>query len=254
MNETIKIYTDGACLGNPGPGGFAWILLSQDRKIEHAEADKETTNNRMELSAVISALRYFDENKRSTKKYSIEIHTDSNLIVQAINQRWLESWSKKGWKKADKEPVKNRELWEMLQYFLLKYSVSFNWLKGHAGDEFNERCDTLAGDAAKGKIQNYHKSYKLVKLPELITQENLIDVQELPVENENKQEEIESGVESFTFKFDKKHNHLIIEQNDIKLFSENPKEKKGKIVISKLNFTEFTNKLNLYLEILKENE
>jgi ribonuclease HI len=254
LNETIRIYTDGACSGNPGPGGFGWILLFQDRKIEHAESEADTTNNRMELSAVNSALQYFDENKKSTKKYNIEIHTDSNLIVQAVNQKWLESWASKGWKKADKEPVKNRELWEALLFYINKYTVKFIWLKGHAGDEYNERCDTLARDASKGLQPVYHKSFKLVKStesPNEAAKDNKISQKPL------QKLELDSSLENspvFVFEYNESSKEIHIEQRNLDMQSENFKEKSGEIVINQNNYEEFTSKLEQILPKLKKNE
>lgn len=252
-NERIKIYTDGACLGNPGPGGFSWILLFQDRKIEHADSETETTNNRMELSAVINALKYFDENKKSSKKYILEIFTDSNLIVQAINQRWLTSWASKGWKKADKEPVKNPELWADLLKYIQKYEVIFNWVKGHAGDEFNERCDTLARDAAKGALKDYHKMFKLVKNDDSLSAKS-DNIEKVQTKNIRKMENLKGELQNqFLFHYDKKNASLTIEQLSADLLKINH-EIQSKIVIDKMNFSEFEEKYNLIKENFKEND
>jgi ribonuclease HI len=237
--ERIKIFTDGACLGNPGPGGFAWILLFQDRKIEHSDSEKDTTNNRMELAAVIDALRYYDENKKSTKKYIIEIYTDSNLIVQAINQRWLTSWSSKGWKKADKEPVKNPDLWAELLKYLQKYDVNFNWVKGHAGDEYNERCDILARDAAKDQTSAYHKLFKLVKNPIEVSENPTGEKSHISARMQIMEKSDRKKSDDFLFRFDRKHRILTIEQ----IKSEN-NENSSTIVINKSNFEEFEEKFN----------
>jgi ribonuclease HI len=251
-NELIKIYTDGACSGNPGPGGFGWVLLFKDRKVEHAEGEALTTNNKMELAAVISALKYFDENKKSSKKYTIEIHTDSNLIVQAINQHWLESWASKGWRKADKEPVKNKELWEALLAYLRKYDVKFNWVKGHAGEEYNERCDELARDASKGLLNNYHKIFKLVKTPENMFETAPAENQTTQMMKMSESQSTEENRPHFFFEWNNKTKSIIIEQlsGDSKEvdFNENLRE----IVLTRSNIDEFQEKLNNLISKLKK--
>ncbi len=157
MDNILKIYTDGACLGNPGKGGFAWILLRGDVEYRHSESNPNTTNNRMELTAIISAVSYFDEKKTSDKKYKIDIFSDSQYVVDAINKSWLNSWQKNGWKKSNKEPVKNQDLWEQLAVYLNKYEFQFNWVKGHNGDLFNEQCDQMANTAAVQQSPIYHE-------------------------------------------------------------------------------------------------
>ena len=137
----VTIYTDGACSGNPGPGGWAAILMfgPHERVITGAEA--ETTNNRMELQAVIGALQVLKEPCR------VSLHTDSSYVANAINEGWLTNWIRKGWKTAGKKPVKNRELWQALLPLLEKHDVEFIKVKGHADDELNNRVDRLAVDA-----------------------------------------------------------------------------------------------------------
>jgi len=237
--EIIKIYTDGACSGNPGPGGFGWVLLFRDHKIEHSEGETLTTNNKMELSAVISALQYYDENRKKDKLFPIHIYTDSNLIVQAINQNWLKAWSANGWKKADKKPVKNQELWEDLLFYLRKYQIKFIWLKGHTGDEFNERCDTLARDAAGGDKGIYHKLFKLIKgndkeISEEYLKETVPQVPELIKNPEN-------DVLNFLFEYHPRKKEIRIEQISVG-DKEKRKQIKHEIVINKSNFEEFKEK------------
>ncbi len=138
--KKVEIYTDGACSGNPGPGGWGAVLVYGKIEKELCGGEKETTNNRMELTAVIEALKALKE------PCEVELTTDSKYVCDAINQGWLASWVLKGWRKADKKPVLNVELWQELLPLLDKHSVSFNWVKGHAGHKYNERCDKLAVD------------------------------------------------------------------------------------------------------------
>ena len=135
--EQVTIYTDGACSGNPGPGGWAAILISGEHKKELRGGEKATTNNKMELMGVISALEAL---KRPCK---VKIYTDSQYISNAINLKWLESWKKKGWKRKGGE-LKNIELWQRLDGLLAIHEAEFKWVKGHAENELNNRCDELA--------------------------------------------------------------------------------------------------------------
>ncbi len=140
MNELTKvtIYTDGACSGNPGPGGWCAILVSMGMEKEISGGAHETTNNRMELTAVIEAL------KALKRKCSVHIVTDSKYVVDGITKGWARSWKAKGWKKSDGKPALNPELWGALLDELSKHEVTFEWIKGHAGHEYNERCDKAA--------------------------------------------------------------------------------------------------------------
>ncbi|HYM19380.1 MAG TPA: ribonuclease HI [Candidatus Kapabacteria bacterium] len=142
---TVTIYTDGACSGNPGPGGYGIILLNGDHhRKELSGGYKLTTNNRMELLAVIVALE-------SLKiPCDVKLHSDSQYIINAINEGWLENWISRNWRKADKKPVLNQDLWKRLVPLLDTHNVSFAWTKGHAGDPLNERCDELAVAASHG--------------------------------------------------------------------------------------------------------
>ncbi|MCR5207610.1 MAG: ribonuclease HI [Eubacterium sp.] len=136
--KKVEIYTDGACSGNPGPGGWGAVLVYGKIEKELSGGESETTNNRMELSAVIYALEALNEPCEAA------LTTDSRYVCDAINRGWLSSWIEKGWRKADKKPVLNVDLWERLLPLLEKHRVEFIWVKGHAGHEYNERCDSLA--------------------------------------------------------------------------------------------------------------
>ena len=136
-DETVIIHTDGACSGNPGPGGWGAILQYGDRTKELCGGEALTTNNKMELTASIEALNAL---KRPCK---IELHTDSQYVKNGI-QSWMHGWKRNGWKTADKKPVKNAELWQALDAARTVHDVTFHWVKGHAGHPENERCDELA--------------------------------------------------------------------------------------------------------------
>lgn len=146
----VKIYTDGAARGNPdGPGGFGTVLTYEDSKGEVHTKEisggyKKTTNNRMELMAAIRGLEALN------RPCEVELYSDSKYVVDAFNQRWIDSWIKKGWKRGKNEPVKNVDLWQRLLKAKSPHSVEFIWVKGHAGHEMNERCDYLATSAADG--------------------------------------------------------------------------------------------------------
>jgi ribonuclease HI len=133
----VTIYTDGACSGNPGPGGWGAILVSGPHRKEINGGEPDTTNNRMELMAAISALEAL---KRRSK---VELWTDSNYVKDGIS-KWIHGWKRNGWKTADKKPVKNAELWQRLDALRLQHDISWHWVKGHAGHDENERADELA--------------------------------------------------------------------------------------------------------------
>ena len=135
--KTVTIYTDGACSGNPGPGGWAAILSCMGREKELSGGERETTNNRMELRAVIEALSALKE------PCEVELWTDSQYIARAINEGWLAGWKRRGWRRKEGE-LKNPELWQRLDALLGEHRVTVNWLRGHDGQEQNERCDALA--------------------------------------------------------------------------------------------------------------
>lgn len=136
--EEVTIYTDGACSGNPGPGGWGAILMMGENKKEISGGSANTTNNIMELTAVIEALKML---KRPCKA---NVYSDSAYVVNAFIQKWIYGWMKKGWKTAGNEPVKNKELWQELYELTKIHDVTFNKVKGHADNEFNNRCDELA--------------------------------------------------------------------------------------------------------------
>ncbi len=150
--SNIIIYTDGASRGNPGPGGYGAILKFGNHRKELSEGFRITTNNRMELLAVIVAL----ETLKSTE-HEIIIHSDSKYIVDAIQKGWLWEWEKKGFKKK-----MNRDLWERFIPLYKKYKIKFKWVKGHAGDPENERCDELAVKAAEGRMLAEDKGYPTI--------------------------------------------------------------------------------------------
>jgi ribonuclease HI len=137
---TVEIYTDGACRGNPGPGGWAATLQWEGHLRELSGAERETTNNRMELTAVIRALEAL---KRSMP---VRVYTDSQYVRQGITE-WLPNWKKRDWRTADKKPVKNRDLWEALDAAAARHEVEWHWVKGHSGVPGNERVDALANAA-----------------------------------------------------------------------------------------------------------
>lgn len=136
--KKVEIYTDGACSGNPGPGGWAAILIYNTAEKELSGGEEETTNNRMELTAVIEALGALKE------PCNVTLTTDSKYVCDAINKGWVYSWKKNGWRKADKKPALNVDLWEKLLSELERHNVEFIWVKGHNGHFYNERCDKMA--------------------------------------------------------------------------------------------------------------
>ena len=141
--KTVVIFTDGACSGNPGPGGWGAILRYKGVEKELSGGEPETTNNRMELTAVISALSALKE------PCDVQLYSDSKYIIDAVTKGWAKSWKAKGWIKGDKKPALNSDLWDTLLSLLDKHTVEFIWVKGHAGHPENERCDTLAVEQSK---------------------------------------------------------------------------------------------------------
>ena len=136
--QKVTIYTDGACSGNPGPGGWAAVLISGDYKKEISGGSKETTNNIMELTAILEAL------KALKVECEVELYSDSAYSVNAFNQGWIYNWIKKGWKTADGADVKNKEIWQEIYALTQKHKVTFNKVKGHSDVALNNRCDELA--------------------------------------------------------------------------------------------------------------
>ena len=147
MNKTekVQIFTDGACKGNPGPGGWGAILRFQDNEKEINGYESLTTNNIMELMAVIESLKAISE------PFEIEITTDSKYVKNGITS-WIHNWKKNGWKTAAKKPVKNKELWIELDHLIQKHNISWKWVKGHSGHKENERADELANEAITNNI------------------------------------------------------------------------------------------------------
>jgi len=137
LSEIIEIYTDGACRGNPGPGGWGVLLIAGERRRELHGGDAETTNNRMELTAAIEALNALRGHRR------VVLHTDSKYVMDGIRS-WIDGWKARGWKTAAKKPVKNQDLWMALDAAREKHDVEWRWVKGHAGNPGNERADELA--------------------------------------------------------------------------------------------------------------
>ena len=136
--KEVCLYTDGACRGNPGPGGWGAILVYGKFEKEMSGGERETTNNRMELMAAIAAMEALKE------PCEIVLTSDSKYLTDAINQGWLESWKKRGWKKSDGSPALNPELWDRLLTATAPHEIAYHWVKGHAGHPYNERCDALA--------------------------------------------------------------------------------------------------------------
>jgi ribonuclease HI len=142
VTPEVVIYTVGACSGNPGPGGWGALLISGGHRKDLCGGEPDTTNNRMELMAAIQALEAL------TKPCKVELHTDSTYVMKGISE-WIHGWKKRGWKTADKKPVKNEDLWRRLDQARLRHEVDWRWVKGHAGHELNEHADALAGRGLK---------------------------------------------------------------------------------------------------------
>lgn len=141
--KKIEMFTDGACSGNPGPGGWGTILRYGKTEKELTGGEADTTNNRMELTAVIEGLSALKES------CEVDLYTDSKYVCDAVTKRWVYGWREKGWIKADKKPALNVDLWQKLLDLLEKHTVNFIWIKGHAGHEENERCDRMAVESSQ---------------------------------------------------------------------------------------------------------
>ncbi len=135
--KRVIIYTDGGCKGNPGPGGYGAVLLFGQHRKELAAGYALTTNNRMELRAAIAALEQLRE------PCTVELHSDSKYLIDTVSKKWLDGWIRRGWKTADKKPVKNQDLWQQLIAAIKPHQITWHWVKGHAGNPENERCDEL---------------------------------------------------------------------------------------------------------------
>ncbi|MEO6595160.1 MAG: ribonuclease HI [Planctomycetota bacterium] len=142
--HAVTIYSDGACLGNPGPGGYGTVLLFGEHRKELSAGFRRTTNNRMELLGAIVGLESL------TRPCQVVVWSDSQYVVHAMTKGWLASWQKRGWRTAGKEPVKNQDLWQRLLRAVEPHTIEWRWVRGHTGDVENERCDVLAVDAANG--------------------------------------------------------------------------------------------------------
>lgn len=136
--KTVELYTDGACSGNPGKGGWGAVLKYKDIEKELSGGEPETTNNRMELTAVIMGLKSLKE------PCNVELTTDSKYVADGLGKGWAQSWKANGWRKKDKKPALNADLWEELLALSEIHNINIHWVKGHAGHEYNERCDRLA--------------------------------------------------------------------------------------------------------------
>ncbi|MEG0751684.1 MAG: ribonuclease HI [Oscillospiraceae bacterium] len=138
MKKQVDLYCDGACSGNPGPGGWGTILVYKEKELELSGFERDTTNNRMELVAVIKGLETLKE------RCYVDVYSDSKYVTDSVRKGWLFDWERRGWKNSQKVEPPNRDLWERLLVMLARHEVDFHWVKGHAGHPYNERCDSLA--------------------------------------------------------------------------------------------------------------
>lgn len=136
--KKVEIYTDGACSGNPGPGGYGAILIYNSYIMEISGGEPETTNNRMELTAVIKAL------ERIKEPCIVELYSDSKYVIDGLSLGWAEGWRKNGWRKSNKKPALNSDLWDMLLSLTSEHEMRYHWVKGHSENKYNNRCDELA--------------------------------------------------------------------------------------------------------------
>ena len=151
--KTVELFTDGACSGNPGRGGYGAILRYKGKTKEFSEGFRLTTNNRMEILAVIVGLEALNE------PCNVSVYSDSKYVVDAVNQGWVYKWEAKNWMRTPKEPALNVDLWERLLVLMEEHNVEFNWVKGHNGHPENERCDRLAVSAAAGDSLSEDEEY-----------------------------------------------------------------------------------------------
>ncbi|HOV92946.1 MAG TPA: ribonuclease HI [Candidatus Kapabacteria bacterium] len=210
----IIVYTDGACSGNPGPGGYAWVVQIDGEEYECVDCANDTTNNQMELNAVVSALKFISEKYEkidTPQKPKVKIYCDSKYICDAINNDWLKNWALNNWKKKDRTEVKNLVLWKEIYAYLQNIDVEFIWVEGHNGNELNEYCDSLARKAAQRIIE-----------PHLIEKHN--------DNNATNESRIDNKyANSFKFIFNNDNSVQIIQNNN-------------SIILNKANFNEFIKK------------
>lgn len=154
--ESVVIYTDGACQNNPGPGGWATIVIRGENETELSGGERQTTNNRMELMAVIRGLEELQE------RCEVTVYSDSQYVVNGIEKGWAESWRRSNWVKSDNKPALNPDLWERLLDLCKKHDVTLKWVKGHAGNKYNERCDQLAVKASKAAERMFSTINELI--------------------------------------------------------------------------------------------
>ena len=147
----IKVFTDGGCSGNPGPGAWSFIILKSSFRLQNSGSSEATTNNRMELTAVISALIEITT-RRELQQSFIELYTDSRYVQKGISE-WIDKWERNGWLTVSKKPVKNQDLWKKLKSLSDTMKINWHWIEGHSGHEFNEQCDRLVQEEIK-KIKN----------------------------------------------------------------------------------------------------
>ena len=152
-NNRVTIHTDGACLGNPGPGGYGVVLMHNGRRRELSGGFRNTTNNRMEVLAAIVGLGDLDE------KSTVTLYSDSQYLVNAVEKGWAKKWRANGWMRNKKEPALNPDLWARLLDLVEGHQVEFRWVRGHSGDPENERCDQLATGAARGRDLSVDTGY-----------------------------------------------------------------------------------------------
>ena len=164
LMKRVVIHSDGGCEGNPGPGGWAAVLRYGDKAREIYGGTTATTNNRMELQAAIEALNALKVT------CAVEFHTDSQYVRQGITE-WLPAWKSKGWRTAKRKRVKNEDLWRELETAASRHTIEWNWVKGHAGNPDNERCDQLAGDAIRRVLKDYSKEQLAAALAEFQNRE-----------------------------------------------------------------------------------
>ena len=151
MDSGLRIYTDGGCSGNPGPGGWAYVMVTQTFQgtqviAKNKGGEKDTTNNKMELTAVIMALRALKTMTNAPRQAAV--YTDSQYVQKGITE-WILTWKRNSWRTSDKKPVKNKELWTELDSLAAEFPLKWEWVKGHAGNEFNEMCDAMTQDAIR---------------------------------------------------------------------------------------------------------